>query len=590
MKRVLIGFLAAALCLSGCSKDSIDITDEPVDTSFKDNDGPEEQSGTNDDISTVTFTRTISIKWSGSTAGVEGDEAGTVSVSGGNVTVHNADTSQVVMYRLSGSCSNGSFKLYSSRKQALVLQDLELTSKSGAAINNQSRKRTFVVLEGTSKLADGSVKSDGDYSDQPSDEDCKAAFFSEGQLVFSGSGSLNVTATGKAGITSDDYLRFMGGQSVSLSSTAGHALRGKDAILIDDGSIVASTSAAGKKGMSSDGVITISGGNTSISVSGGTISEQVTTNGKTTTEYTGAAGVKADSTFCISGGVLTVVSSGQGGKGISGDRDALFKGGSVKVTVTGSNLSGGSTRTDSDTSGGPGGPGGPPGGGPGGSSNNLKSAKGIKFDGDITISGGSIEVSATSHEAIESKGTLTVTGGSLYAYSPADDAINCAGNMTLSGGFVCGWSTGNDGIDANGNLYVRGATVYAVSTKGSPEVAVDANTEGGYRLYLESGTLVAIGGIESGSSITGSAHSTTGWGKGKWNAVYDSNGDAVFSFMAPSSGGNGTMVLYCGGKQLSLKSGVTAAGETFWGGNGSTASPTGGSTVSLSTYTSSGRR
>ena len=204
----------------------------------------------------------------------------------------------------------------------------------------------------------------------------------EGQLVFSGTGSLSVTATGKAGITSDDYLRFMGSQSITANSTAGHALRGKDAVRIDDGTLTLGATAAGKKGISSDGAVTINGGATVITVSGGTVAEQVTSGSSTTTEYTGSAGVKADSTFVMNAGTLSITNSGQGGKGISGDMQGIFAGGTVSVKVTGSNY--GSSATKAGPGGGGWGPGGG-GWGPGsGSSGSSKSAKGIKFDGDIT--------------------------------------------------------------------------------------------------------------------------------------------------------------------------------------------------------------
>jgi hypothetical protein len=588
MKRVLI-LIAFALACCACQEDVIAITEDPVDTTIIDNDDstdPDEAEGDGDLIAGVTFGRTIGIVWNGSSASVTGDEHGVVAVNGAGVTVDNRSYDEIVRFELSGSSSNGYLKIYGKRKQALVLKGLDLTNKSGAAISNQSHKRTFVVLEGSNKLADGSVNASGDYTDQAADEDCKAAFFSEGQLVFSGNGSLTVTATGKGGITSDDYLRFLGPQTVSVSSTAGHALRGKDGITVDDGTISATASAAGKKGLSSDAAVNINGGSISIKVSGGTVSEQVTTNGVTTTEYTGSAGIKADSTFVMTGGVLDITSSGQGGKGITGDQAAYFKGGTVSVKVTGSNLSDSGTRGP-----GGGGPGGGGGGQPGGGdSSNLKSAKGVKFDGDIFISGGSIEVSAASHEAIESKGKLEMTGGVLYAYSPSDDAINSAGDMTLSGGFVCGWSTGNDGIDANGNLYIKGAKVYAVCTKGTPEVAVDANTEGGRKLYLQSGTLVAIGGIESGSSITGTTYSSSSWSKGATHVVCDESGNAVFAFKTPSS--SGTMVVYVDGKSASMKSGVTISdGSAIWGGNGwSSGTASGGSKVNLSTYSGGGGR
>ncbi|MCR5325999.1 MAG: carbohydrate-binding domain-containing protein [Bacteroidales bacterium] len=578
MNRIVLILFVSAAVFTGCQKDVIETTDEPVDTSAKANDDPEESQGENDLISNVTFDRTITITWAESGATVEGDDTGIVKTDGTFVTADNSNSQDVIRYQLAGSASNGCFKLYSARKQAIVLQGLSLTNKTGAAINSQSRKRTFVVLEGDNSLSDGPS-----YTGTPETEDEKAAFFSEGQLVFSGSGSLKVTATGKSAITSDDYLRFMGAQSVSASSTAGHAFRGKDAIIIDDGTITATASAGGKKGLTSDGAVTINGGTIDIKVSGGTISEQVTTNGSTTTEYTGSAGIKADSTFVMTGGVLSVTNSGQGGKGITGDQKAFFKGGSIKVTVTGSNLS--------DSTKGPGGPGGggPGGGAPGGSTGNLKSAKGIKFDGDVTVSGGSIEVSASSHEAFETKGKLTVSGGTLYAYSPADDAINSASDMTLSGGYVCGWSTGNDGIDANGNLYVDGACVYAVSTKGSPEVAVDANTEGGKKLYVKSGTLLAVGGLESGSSITGSAYSASNWSKNAWHTLYDSSSKAVISFKTPASGNS--LVVYSGGKSVTLNSGTSVPSDSaIWGGNGSAdSSVSGGSSVKLSTYSSNSR-
>ncbi|MBQ9462230.1 MAG: carbohydrate-binding domain-containing protein [Bacteroidales bacterium] len=588
MKRVLLLLLATAVAFTACNTDVIGTTEDPVDTSFKDNDDdddPEEAQGDYDDISLTSFTRTISISWNGSSVSVSGDDNGVVSVSGADVTVDNTGHDEFVRYELSGNSSDGCLKIYSLRRLALVMNGLDLTNPSGAAINVQTHKRTFVVLNGSNTLADGSVNSSGDYPDEVSTEDMKAAFFSEAQLIFSGSGSLSVTANGKAAITSDDYLRFMGTQSVSATSANGHALRGKDAVTVDDGTIAASTSAAGKKGMTSDGAVTINGGTIHIKVSGGTVAEQVTTNGTTSTEYTGSAGIKADSTFVMNAGELYISNSGTGGKGISGDQNALFKGGTVSVSVTGSNY--GASGTKAGPGGGwPGGGGGFPGGGGDNQSSSSKSAKGIKFDGNIVISGGNVSVTATAHEAIESKGTLEVTGGTLYAYSAADDAINSAGDMTLSGGYVCGWSAGNDGIDANGNMYLKGACVYALCTKGSPEVALDANTEGGKKLYIQSGTLVAIGGIESGSSITGSAYSTSSWTKNAWHAVYDKNGNAVFAFKTPSSSSNSTMVVYSGGSTAGLKSGVsTSGGTSIWGDFGyAPGSVSGGTSITLSSY------
>lgn len=222
--------------------------------------------------------------------------------------------------------------------------------------------------------------------------------------------------------------------------------------------------------------------------------------------------------------------------------------------------------------------------------------KGIKAEGDLTISDGVIAVtskaaassngnhwggnsSTSSPEAIESKGAMTISGGQVYAYS-ADDALNAGGHLTISGGLVYAHSTSNDGIDSNGNCYIKGGLVYAISAT-SPEVAIDANTEGGYKLYVQGGTIVAVGGLESGASLTQTCYKASSWSKNTWYAL--TVGNDVFAFKTPSSGGS-TMVV-SGASTPTLKSGVTASGTEIFGGVGYyPASATGGSSVTLSSY------
>lgn len=549
MKKIALFLLPLAIALAGCSKEDILSADTASTTPTTDSDSFNIEE---DNISNTNFDRTVSIVWSSSGAAVSGDANGVVSVSGTAVTVNNMSTSEKVKYELSGSCSNGSLKLYSNNKQALVLNGLSLTNPNGAAINNQGKKRCFVVVNGTNTLADGSTYT---YS---GDEDEKAAFFSEGQLIFSGSGSLTVIATGKAGITSDDYVRFTS-PTVKVTSSAGHGVRGKDAVIVDDGTVDVSVSAAMKKGFASDSLVIFNGGVTTIGVSGGTAYDS------DDAEYKASAGVKADQVFKMNGGSLTVTNSGQGGKGITGDAVAYFNGGTVNVKVTGSNYgsSGGGNRPFATTT------------------DNSKSAKGIKFDGDIHFNGGSVSASASNHEGIESKGAMTFNGGTVYAYS-SDDAINSAKDLTISGGNICAHSTGNDGMDANGNLYIKGGVVYAIGTS-EPEVGIDANSEGGYKLYLTGGTLVAIGGLESGSSLSQSCYSASSWTRSTWYSI--TVGSTTHAFKTPSSGGS-TLVV-SGSSQPSVYSGVTTSGGTsVWDNTGllnCTASD--GSAVSLSSYT-----
>ena len=272
MKKISLLPICVLAACAGCSKDNI----------F--NDGSEELYGggstsgvtgattiavstdEEDLISRTNFDRTISITFNdGGAASVSGDANGIVKVNGNQVTADNTATSEKVKYELSGSTSNGFFKLYSNNKQAIVLNSVSITNPGGAAINNQGKKRCFVVVNGNNSLADGNA-----YTLTPDGEDEKAAFFSEGQLIFSGDGTLTVSAKGKAGITSDDYLHFMASPTVKVTSSAGHAVRGKDAVIVSDGVLEAIATRAMKKGVASDSLVLFNGGVTTVSVSGGT--------------------------------------------------------------------------------------------------------------------------------------------------------------------------------------------------------------------------------------------------------------------------------------------------------------------------------
>lgn len=543
MKRVLIFALSLSVMLTGCKKDSITEIEASTETKTIE-DG-------SDDISTESFTKAISVVYSTSenavVSGIDTTGDFLVTVDGNYVTIAYSGTEQV-QYNLSGATTDGCFKLYSAKKQSIILNSLSLANANGAAINVQgtmaspsSGKRTFIVVEGTNTIADGSS-----YTQTLAGEDEKAAIFGEGKLVFSGSGSLSVAASGKSGIVSDDYVRFMDSPSVSISSTAGHGIKGKDSVIVGNATIDISVSANMKKGMISDSVVRIDGGTTTINVTGGSAYDSEDQS------YSGSAGIKADGRFEMNDGLLTITNSGAGGKGISGDANGYFKGGSVSVTTTGSNYTTGSI-----------------------------SAKGIKFDGDIVFSGSTVSVNCKANEGIESKGKITVSDGEVYSYSAADDAINSSSDFTVSGGLVCGYATSNDGLDANGNFYITGGLVYAIGAT-SPEVAIDANTEGGYKLYVQEGTIIAIGGLENNSSLTQSCYQVSSWSKNTWYGL--TVGSNTYAFKTPASGGTGLVV--SGSSTPTLTSEVSTSGGTshFNGMLFSNASVSGGTSVSLSSY------
>jgi hypothetical protein len=485
MKKIL-EFATIIVCCA-CQGNLIEYTDEPISNGSSTDDG---------EITTVDGT--IAIVFTETEVKVSGDSQGIVTVSGTDATVNNT-SENCYTYVLSGSCTDGNFKIYSDQKQVIELEGLTLTNPEGAAINNQSHKYTSVVLKGDNYLADGSVSSSGEYKSETSDEDMKGAFFSEGQLVFSGDGTLTVKASGKAGISSDDYISITGTPCITITSSAGHGLRGKDSVTVD-------------------------------------------------------------------GGTLDISVSGAGAKGIKSDGDGYFKSGTVKVTVTGSNT-------------------GSSGGGPGwgwesSEDDDSSSAKALKFDGNLYFSGADVTASASSHEAIEAKGKISITAGNISA-SSSDDAINSGSDLTISGGNIYAYSSGNDGIDANGNMYIEGGYVFAVGC-GSPEVALDANTEKNCKLYIKGGTVIAVGGIESGSSLSQAVVNVSSWKSSTSYSLYD--GDTLLvEFTTPSKGGSGIVISHPSlksGSSYTLKYGTSSATLTAslssQGGGGQGGNPGGG--------------
>lgn len=492
------------------------------DTSYSDS--------TDDDyVANTTFDRTIYITYStAADATVTGDTDGIVSVDGNRVTANNTG-SEVIRYVLSGTTSNGYFKLYSTRKQGITLNGVSITNPTGAAINNQSKKRTFIILaDGTTNtLADGSS-----YTDVTDGEDMKACLFSEGQLVFSGQGSLDVDANCKAGIRSDDYVRFMPGVDIMVDASAGNAIRGNDAVLITGGVINATVTGTADKGISTDGYVQVDGGRTTVVTSGGYEYDE------DEDDYSACAGIKADSLVRVNAGELYLKSTGTGGKGLNCDGEVIFNGGTTRVITTGKRQKQGTYSV---------------------------SPKGIKADGDLTINGGNIIVRATGgegSEGIESKGDIKITGGVVESYC-YDDAINSAGTLTISGGAVYARATGNDAIDSNKNLYINGGVVIAEGA-GAPECGIDAAE--GYSAYINGGTVIAIGGgyqaIASSSkqaSVVAQAAAGTAIG-------LLSGSTAILHYTTPSSS-TGTALMI---SSPALKSGSTytlRGGATYSGGS-----------------------
>lgn len=588
MKKLLFLLFGLVFMAAGCIEEAApSVPEEPAaeeETTWSEEEGDDDpltfastgDPTSDDDISKTTFAGRIIITYSDEAgASVEGDSYGYVTVDGNKVTVNNTG-GEVLIYELRGTTSNGYFKVYGAKKQAIVLNGANITNPDGAALNNQNKKRTFIVVRGGNILSDAATAA---YSAEGT-EDLKAVLFSEAQLIFSGSGTLSVHALNaqeKSGIASDDYIRLMDSPTLKISagSGAGHGFKGKDYVQLSNGSLNISTAGNMKKGITTDDYVLVEGGTHQINVSGGVAYDTEDA------EYSGTAGVKADNYFAMTGGSLTIKNSGNGGKGINAGSydfdaenhtlsDSYISGGTLAISTTGKEV-------------------------------NDVSAKGVKIGwvtkngtddhakvtgnaGRLIISGGTVIVSSTGGEGLEAKGDLTFEGGETYVTSSSDDAINCQGDLTVNGGFVYAFSSQNDAMDSNGNTVLGGGYVMAVCTKGNPEVAIDANTEEGKKLYINSGaTVVAYGGLERGYSASQSVYSMNGTA-GSWNALYGGS-SFIAAFKAPS--GISSYIVSAPSLSKGYKN-VSVSGEAKCNGVWATEGISGGTAVTLSNYSGGG--
>ena len=98
-------------------------------------------------------------------------------------------------------------------------------------------------------------------------------------------------------------------------------------------------------------------------------------------------------------------------------------------------------------------------------------------------------------EGVESKFIMQIDGG-IVEVAAQDDAINAQGDLIINGGKLKAYSMTNDAIDANCNIVVNGGDVFA-SGAGMPEGGLDCADEEDYRLFINGGTVVAVGGRHS---------------------------------------------------------------------------------------------
>lgn len=186
--------------------------------------------------------------------------------------------------------------------------------------------------------------------------------------------------------------------SEKLKTKAASCLGADGDVEINAGTLSMNATGAGGKGISCDGVLTINGGEMTVTTSGGVYAY---VNNKEYINYTGNTD-NLNSNYKSSP------------KGMKADTEIVINGGVINVTTTG------------------------------------KGAEGIESKGVLTVNEGTIFVKAYD-DAINSSSHMYIKGGDVTVISSNNDGLDSNGNLCISGGFVraFGGSSPECGLDAN---------------------------------------------------------------------------------------------------------------------------------------------
>jgi len=278
-------------------------------------------------------------------------------------------------YVLTGS-STGQITVDSDGYVRIILDDVTINSSVGAAIQIDSAALT--VLE----LAAGSTNTISDAATR-SDEEVDGAIYSADDLSITGDGILHVTAAFADGIVGKDDLSILSG-TIDVTSVD-DGIRGKDSLSIGGGTITIDAAGDGVKSSNATdlgaGQVVISGGDLTIASGDDAVKaeQKIWITGGTIDITESVEGIEAP-VVVIDGGDITLAASDDGINASASD--IITSGLSISINGGGLAIVMGAGDTDA-----------------------------IDSNGDLTITGGTIDI--TAQFAFDFDGTGTMTGGDV---------------------------------------------------------------------------------------------------------------------------------------------------------------------------------
>ncbi|GAB2645460.1 hypothetical protein GCM10027035_44450 [Emticicia sediminis] len=454
---------------------------------------------------------TVVIAYSGTSASVNNPYASSgvaVAINGADITVTSTNTTKEIVYLLSGTASKGSFKIYSEYRFNITMKGVSLTNSAGPAINIQSSKKgTINILAGTTNnLIDGATYA-------TSKEDQKGTFFSEGQLSFMGTGTLNVTGLNKHAIVADDYIAISEANIV-VKSAVSDGIHANDYFLMDNGTVNITSSSDGI--VAEEGYVVINGGTITVnSVDDGIVAPYEGTDatitpyvlikgGKISVTTTGDKGnaIKSESYMTIgTADAITLAVSGKGSKGIKTGGDFTLTAGTVKITTSGAAYY---DTADAD----------------------VAAPAGINCDKNLAIRGGNLTITSTGIGAkgINIDGTATVSGGTTnitasgakYTYSST--MTSEAKGFKSDGAFVMNngeltISATDDGLKSGASITVNDGTINVTkSYEGMESIIITINGGVSNLLASNDGLNTSYGTVTGGTESNDNSSLTVNGG------------------------------------------------------------------------------
>lgn len=420
-------------------------------------------------------------------------------VSGSGVTVENGNITitSVGSYIISGTLTDGSIKVNCSEKGTvrLILNGASISSSSTAPVVVEEAKKVLVTL------ADGTTNTITDKTRQSvDDEDFSSAVYSKADLVFNGSGTLNVNAGYRNGIKSTDDLKVVSGTFNITSNEDG--IIGKDLLGIKDGKFTIKSGSDGMKSTydtdTSKGNIVITGGEFDITASNDGIhcNEDILISGGNLTISSGDDGVHADANLQVDGGTIDIKKCYEGLEGVH----ITLNDGDISIVASddGINAADGSSSSGMGM------------GGFGGGQASSSDSSVL-----LTINGGNIFVNAGG-DGLDSNGNIVMNGGNVTVLGPTSDgdtALDFDGAFTINGGVLMAF--GSSGMLETPTSAQNGCCIVTTLGTVSANSAFSLMDSSGNMIMSYTPTknyasaIVYSSDIKSGSTYTVTAGSTT---------------------------------------------------------------------------------